>query len=54
MRHAPLALVLPLLLCCGPKPAKVQIDFDNISQRILALPIPARNYQSLAAMSCQN
>jgi tricorn protease len=30
------------------KPAKVQIDFDNISQRILALPIPARNYQSLA------
>ena len=28
---------------------KMVIDFDNISQRILALPIPARNYQGLAA-----
>lgn len=27
----------------------VTIDFDNISQRILALPIPARNYVSLRA-----
>ncbi len=27
--------------------AKVTIDFDNISQRILALPIPARNYVAL-------
>lgn len=25
--HAALALVLPLLLCCGPKPAKVQVKF---------------------------
>jgi tricorn protease len=31
------------------KPVTVQIDFDNISQRILAMPIPARNYQALAA-----
>ncbi len=29
--------------------AKVQIDFDGLSQRILALPIPARNYFGLAA-----
>ncbi|MGA2750022.1 MAG: PDZ domain-containing protein [Verrucomicrobiota bacterium] len=29
------------------KPPAVQIDFDNISQRILALPIPAGNYQAL-------
>ena len=28
---------------------KVQIDFERISQRILALPIPARNYMGLAA-----
>ncbi|MGA3187437.1 MAG: PDZ domain-containing protein [Bryobacteraceae bacterium] len=27
----------------------VAIDFDNISQRILALPIPSRNYTALAA-----
>ena len=27
----------------------VRIDFDNIGQRILALPIPARNYLDLAA-----
>jgi tricorn protease len=27
----------------------VQIDFDNISQRILALPIPARDYLGVAA-----
>jgi tricorn protease len=33
-----------------PKEAeKVNIDFDNIGQRILALPIPAKNYRSLAA-----
>ncbi len=31
------------------KPAAVEIDFENISQRILALPIPARNYTGLAA-----
>ena len=28
---------------------EVKIDFDNISQRILALPIPARNYGQLLA-----
>jgi tricorn protease len=28
---------------------KVTIDFENISQRILALPIPARNYVGLSA-----
>lgn len=28
---------------------KVTIDFDNIGQRILALPIPARNFTALAA-----
>jgi tricorn protease len=38
----------------APKPAdkeavKVKIDVENISQRILALPIPARNYTGLAA-----
>lgn len=31
------------------EPPKVSIDFDNISQRILALPVPARNYAGLAA-----
>jgi tricorn protease len=31
------------------KPVTVEIDFDNIGQRILALPIPARNYVGLAA-----
>jgi tricorn protease len=31
------------------KPANVQIDFEGISQRILALPIPARNYYGIAA-----
>jgi tricorn protease len=30
------------------EPPKVTIDFDNISQRILALPIPNRNYVGLA------
>ena len=30
-------------------PPKVDVDFDNISQRILALPIPARDYVALAA-----
>lgn len=29
------------------KPAAVEIDLENISQRILALPIPARNYSGL-------
>jgi tricorn protease len=32
-----------------PEPVKVQIDFDGLSQRILALPIPARNYLGLFA-----
>jgi tricorn protease len=32
-----------------PEPARLSIDFDNISQRILALPIPARNYLALDA-----
>jgi len=33
-----------------PKEAeKVNIDFDNIGQRILALPIPVKNYVNLAA-----
>ncbi|HXK09516.1 MAG TPA: PDZ domain-containing protein [Vicinamibacteria bacterium] len=31
------------------EPVKVEIDFDAIGQRILALPIPARNYYGLAA-----
>ncbi len=31
------------------EPVKVNIDFENISQRILALPIPAGNYQGLSA-----
>jgi len=31
------------------KPANLQIDFAGISQRILALPIPARNYYGMAA-----
>ncbi len=31
------------------EPVTVQIDFDNIGQRILALPIPARNYRKMAA-----
>ena len=31
------------------EPPTVVIDFDNISQRILALPIPNRNYVGLAA-----
>jgi tricorn protease len=30
------------------EPPKVTIDFENISQRILALPIPERNYAALA------
>ncbi len=30
------------------RPGPVRIDFENISQRILALPIPARNYVGLA------
>jgi tricorn protease len=32
-----------------PEPVKVQIDFDGLSQRILAMPIPARNYLGLFA-----
>ena len=31
------------------KPANVEIDLEGISQRILALPIPARNYNGLFA-----
>jgi tricorn protease len=31
------------------KPVTVEIDLENISQRILALPIPARNYLQLEA-----
>jgi tricorn protease len=31
------------------EPPKVTIDFANISQRILALPVPAKNYPSLGA-----
>ncbi len=31
------------------EPPKVTIDFDNISQRILALPVPAKNYAGLGA-----
>jgi tricorn protease len=31
------------------EPVKVAIDFDGISQRILALPLPARNYNGLFA-----
>jgi tricorn protease len=31
------------------EPPKVTIDFDKISQRIIALPIPARNFIGLAA-----
>src|SRR5262249_4660624 len=30
-------------------PAAVKIDFDDLDQRILALPIPARNYAGLMA-----
>lgn len=32
----------------GKEPAAVRIDFENIGQRILSLPLPARNYRSLA------
>jgi tricorn protease len=31
------------------EPPKVEIDFDKISQRILAMPIPAKNYFGLSA-----
>jgi tricorn protease len=31
------------------EPAKVAIDFDGLGQRILALPVPAKNYVGLAA-----
>ena len=31
------------------EPVKVTIDFERISQRILALPVPARNYLGLSA-----
>jgi len=31
------------------KPARVDIDFENISQRILAVPMPDRNYVGLVA-----
>ncbi|MGA7921507.1 MAG: PDZ domain-containing protein [Candidatus Acidiferrales bacterium] len=30
------------------EPVKVSVDFENISQRILALPLPAKNYLALA------
>jgi tricorn protease len=33
----------------NPEPVKVQIDFDGLRQRILSLPIPARNYYGLYA-----
>src|SRR5258706_3538477 len=29
-------------------PPRVEVDFDNISQRVLALPIPARDYVALS------
>jgi tricorn protease len=32
-----------------PEPVKVTIDFDNLSQRILSLPIPAQNYVGMVA-----
>jgi tricorn protease len=32
-----------------PKPVDVRIDFDGMSQRILALPVPAANYKGLIA-----
>jgi tricorn protease len=32
-----------------PKAVTVKIDFDNILQRVLALPMPARNYAALIA-----
>jgi len=32
-----------------PPPTLVQIDFDDIDQRVLALPFPARNYSSVLA-----
>ncbi len=32
-----------------PEPVKVAIDFENIGQRIVALPLPARSYQGLYA-----
>ncbi len=35
-------------------PPKVVIDFDRIGQRILALPIPARNYNELIAGKANN
>jgi tricorn protease len=31
------------------EPVKVQVDFERINQRILAMPIPARNYLGLSA-----
>lgn len=31
------------------KPARVKVDFDGIDQRILGLPVPARNYTGLVA-----
>ncbi|MGH9842898.1 MAG: S41 family peptidase [Blastocatellia bacterium] len=36
------------------EPPKVVIDFDNIGQRIVALPAPARNYAGLAAGKAGN
>ena len=31
------------------EPVKVEIDFDRINQRVLAMPIPAKNYYGLSA-----
>src|SRR5262249_40537770 len=36
-----------LLKMKKPEPVKVKIDLEDIDQRILALPVPARNYVSL-------
>ena len=36
------------------EPVKVTIDFDNISQRIIALPIPARSYVALLPGKANN
>ena len=49
----PAATTPPAAAAAAPPPAKpdnrVNIDFDNISQRILALPIPRHNYVQLTA-----
>ena len=30
-----------------PEPVSVTIDFEKINQRILAMPVPARNYEEI-------